>query len=190
MRALAWPMIVIGALVGLVVTWSAADDREPAKREAGAKAGSGSGSAATNRAKPKGFAVVHVRGKVTAYKAAMKRLFGLEFVGKWGVDLLALETDDGRLLPLLPTDGARFFYHDRRMLGRPVLLTARRHDRTPGLQVIDIHSIKDDKVHEIYYWCDVCAIKMYQLQQCDCCQGPIEVREHPVGERFRITEAP
>ena len=29
---------------------------------------------------------------------------------------------------------------------------------------------------ELDYWCDICAIAMYELKECECCQGPIELR--------------
>ena len=48
------------------------------------------------------------------------------------------------------------------------------------LQVINVHSYKDGKLHEVYYWCDVCTIRGYEAGICDCCGGPVERREVPV----------
>lgn len=137
-------------------------------------------------ADPDPFQTVTLRGRVVEYRPALERAFGIALVDEWAKDLLALATEDGRLLPILPTDGARLFYQDRRTWNRPMELTARVHDRTPGLQVVLVHSINGGRRNEIYYWCDICSIRMYQLKDCECCQGPIELREHPVGEPFRV----
>lgn len=132
------------------------------------------------------FKQIELRGKVVPYQDALKRLYGIKLAGDQAAKLLALETEDGRLEPIVPTDGGRFFYQDPAMLDRPVQIVARVYDKTPGLQVIKVYSIRDGKLNEIYYWCSICAIKMYQLRKCECCQGDVEVREHPVGEPYRI----
>lgn len=125
------------------------------------------------------------RGKVVPYREALQRRAGIALVGDWANGLLALETATG-LLPILPTEGARIFYHDPRNLGRPMQVVARTYTDTPGLVVVGVHSLKGDQLHEVYYWCEVCSIRMLYLKDCDCCQGPLELREHRVGERFRI----
>lgn len=130
------------------------------------------------------FRVEKLRGKVVPYRAALERRFGLQAAGDQADDLLALQTKDGRLLPLLPTEGAKFFYLDAANHKRPMQLTVRRYEKTPGLVVIEVHSIRDGKLNEIYYWCGICAIKSYAKEPCECCQLPVELREHPVGENF------
>lgn len=136
------------------------------------------------------FELIQLRGSVVSYKQALEEKLGITLVESWGEDLYALFTDDGRVLPILPTEGARFFYKDERARHRPMEVTARVYEKTPGLQVIEVRSIKEGKLQEIYYWCDICSIKMYYLKDCDCCQGIIELREHPVGEPFRIQNRP
>jgi hypothetical protein len=140
------------------------------------------GSAGPRRA----YQETKLRGKVVPYKPALERMLQIKLAKTWGEDLLALETDDGKLLPILPTEEARFFYQDPQMHNRPVELKVRIHERTSGLQLIEFNTVKDGKLNEIYYWCDVCAIKLFASEPCVCCQGPLEVREHPVGEPFQI----
>lgn len=118
-----------------------------------------------------------LQGKVVPYRAAFERLFGLPLQENWAGDLLALETSDGRLIPVLPTESARFFYQDETMRNRLMQLTARVREKTPGLEIIDLKSVKDGKLHDIYYWCEICSIRLMQLKACECCQGPLEVRE-------------
>ncbi len=34
-----------------------------------------------------------------------------------------------------------------------------------------------DEPHDIYYWCDICAIKRFEKKECECCGAPMELRE-------------
>ena len=51
------------------------------------------------------------------------------------------------------------------------------------VQVIQIFAIKPDGLHELDYWCEICAIAMFDLKPCDCCQGPIDLRRRPVRSK-------
>lgn len=134
------------------------------------------------------FRVVTLRGKVVSYRKALEERLGVKLVESKSEGSLCLATEDGAVLPLWPSDAAQFFYDDPRNLGRSVQITGRQYPDAPGLFALDVRSIKDGVLHEIYYWCDICSIKMFRWQQCECCQGPIELREHPVGEPFRSVE--
>jgi hypothetical protein len=91
--------------------------------------------------------------------------------------LLVLQADDGKLYPLLKDDGSRMFFKDARLLNRPMRLTARLVPKSQFLQVINVHSLIKGKLHEVYYWCDICTIKRYEAGACDCCGAPMDFRE-------------
>jgi hypothetical protein len=93
--------------------------------------------------------------------------------------MLVLQADEGKLFPLLKDDGSRMFFKDARLLNRPMRLNARPVQNTPFLQVINVHSIVKGKLHEVYYWCDVCTIKRMEAGICDCCGDPMDFRETP-----------
>jgi len=93
---------------------------------------------------------------------------------------LALVADDGKIYPLLKDEGSRMFYLDARLLNRPMRLTGRTLADTQLLQVLQVHSLLKGEPHEVYYWCDICAIKRFEKRQCECCGGPMELREMPV----------
>ena len=40
--------------------------------------------------------------------------------------------------------------------------------------------VKKDGKFELDYWCDICAIGMYESGPCDCCQEPNRLRERRV----------
>jgi hypothetical protein len=93
--------------------------------------------------------------------------------------LLVLQADDGKLYPLLKDNGSRMFFNDARLLKRPMRLTARKIPNSEFLQVINVHSIVKGKLHEVYYWCDICTIKRYEAGACDCCGAPMDLHEDP-----------
>src|SRR5262249_32128107 len=85
--------------------------------------------------------------------------------------------DDGKLYPLVKDAGARLFAKDKRLLGRPMRLTGRLDPKSKMLQVVNVHSLKNGVLHDVYYWCDICTIKSFENAICDCCGGPVELRE-------------
>jgi hypothetical protein len=93
---------------------------------------------------------------------------------------LALEGDDGKIYPLVKNDGSRMFFKDERLLNRPMQLTGRLVPNTNLLQVVTVHSIVKGELNEVYYWCDICSIRRNEKKICDCCGGPMELKEAPV----------
>ena len=113
-----------------------------------------------------------------------------DVLGKEGVTLdkdarpswLALVADDGKVYPLVKDDGSRMFYKDERLLNRRMRLTGRVLPDAGMLQVVQVHSWLHGELHEVYYWCDICSIRRSEKGKCDCCGGPLELREEPVGK--------
>ncbi len=94
---------------------------------------------------------------------------------------LVLVTDDGKIHPLVKDDGSRMFFKDDRLLNREVRLTGRLVPKSEILQVVAVHSYnKKDDLCEVYYWCDICSIRRGEKMKCECCGGPMELREEPV----------
>jgi hypothetical protein len=94
---------------------------------------------------------------------------------------LALVSEDGKVYPLIPDDGSRLFFKDPHLQNRPMRVTGRLFQDTRLLQVVSVNSIVKGELHEIYYWCDICSIRRNELlPRCDCCGGPLQLREVPV----------
>jgi hypothetical protein len=72
------------------------------------------------------------------------------------------------------------FYTDPALLRRPMRLTGRLVGEPPRLQVLQVHSLIKGELHEVYYWCDICAIKRFEKRLCECCGGPMELHEEKV----------
>jgi hypothetical protein len=93
---------------------------------------------------------------------------------------LALVTKDGKVYPLIRDEGAQMFYKDPSVRKRPMRLTGRLFADTHLLQVLSVNSIHKGQLHDIYYWCDICAIRRNAPGKCDCCGAPMELREQPI----------
>jgi hypothetical protein len=98
---------------------------------------------------------------------------------------LVVQSEDGKLIPLVKDGGSRLFYQDTRLLRRPMEIQGRLVAKGTMLQALRVVSLKNGKPHEIYYWCDVCAIRRDAQNVggiCDCCGGKMELKEVPVGK--------
>lgn len=95
---------------------------------------------------------------------------------------LALVTKDGKIYPLIKDSGSRMFYKDKALLKRPMRIVGRVLPGSQLLQVLEFHGLKQGKLIEIYYWCDICSIRRYEKNLCECCGGPMEKMEVPVKE--------
>jgi hypothetical protein len=93
---------------------------------------------------------------------------------------LALVSDDNKIYPLVKDAGSRMFFKDAKLLNRPMRLTGKLIPGSQLLQVINVHSIVGGKLHDVYYWCDICTIRGYEAGICDCCGDPMVFRETPV----------
>jgi hypothetical protein len=60
-------------------------------------------------------------------------------------------------------------------------LTGRLLPGSQMLRVFAVHSIIKEQLHEVYYWCDVCTIRRGEKNICECCGGPMELRQEPVA---------
>ena len=121
-----------------------------------------------------------VRGRVVWLNEALKRRYGIGTVPEAAQRVLALETAQGQLLPIVEDIRGRAFRKDPRLRKMDVELLVRQHTGSPLLQIIRVYAHEKGKKVEVDYWCEICAIAMYELKPCDCCQGPIELRRRAV----------
>lgn len=95
-------------------------------------------------------------------------------------DQVVLETPNGELIPIVADWRGRAFFQDERLRNRKVELLGHRKPGVPYLQVLVIYTFDESgRRQHTDYWCDICAIPMYEIKPCDCCQGKIELRFRP-----------
>jgi hypothetical protein len=93
---------------------------------------------------------------------------------------LVLDAADGKVYLLVKDAGSRLFFKDKALLGRPMRLTGRLLPGSGLLRVTAVHSVVRGELCEVYYWCDVCSIRRGEKMVCECCGGPMVLREEPV----------
>ncbi len=126
------------------------------------------------------YQTVTLRGRVVFMADALQRRFGIKSVDEAKERLLSLESTDGNLYPIVADVRGRSFRRDQRLRKIDLEVLARRYEGSPMIQVIRIFELAKDGKYELDYWCEICAIAMFELKECDCCQGPIELRRRRV----------
>ena len=120
-----------------------------------------------------------VSGKVLPLGEALKQR-GIKSYAEEVKGQVVLVTRSGELIPIVPDWRGRAFYQDERLRNRPVDLVVNRRSGVPWVQVISIYTFDEKGVRNITdYWCDICAIPMYEIKDCECCQGPTRLRFRP-----------
>jgi hypothetical protein len=121
------------------------------------------------------------KGKVVPLAGVLEKEFGSRLEKEAAPHWLALVAENGKFYPLIPDDGSRLFFRDSRLLNRPMQVTGRLFPDTHLLQVLSVNSIVKGELCEVYYWCEVCSIRRNEkMERCECCGGPMELREVPV----------
>ena len=163
-------------LIGLaVVSWPLS----PQAQEVPSKPPQPATAAAKPAAKVK-YRTQAIRGRVVWLNEALKRRYGIGTVPEAAQRVLALETAQGQLLPIVEDIRGRAFRKDPRLRKMDVELLVRQYAGSPLLQIIRVYAHEKGKKVQVDYWCEICAIAMYELKACDCCQGPIDLRRRPV----------
>ena len=123
------------------------------------------------------FTTETLRGKVVFLAEALEKKYGVKSVTEAKEAAMALQDDAGKLYPLVEDVRGRAFRRDKRLREMKVELLVRRYADSPAVQIVGVYELAKDGRFEIDYWCSVCAIAMYELKQCECCQGDIELRK-------------
>jgi hypothetical protein len=125
---------------------------------------------------------VQMRGRVVCLAEEMHRALGALLPTRhehlWG-----FKAEDGSCYTLLRSRYSEAIFLDERLRAKDLAIKARLFPRSHVIEVSVIRSLRDRKVMDLYYYCDVCAIKAVSPEPCACCQGPMELREEPLSDR-------
>jgi hypothetical protein len=139
--------------------------------------------AGVSRDDPPPYVTKTIRGRVVWLAEALSRLHAVKLVPEAAERTLALETDDGQLHPLVEDIRGRAFRSDERLRKMKVELLVRQHTGSPMVQIVRVFEIAKEGKFEVDYWCEICSIAMFELKDCECCQGPIELRRQPANPK-------
>ncbi len=127
---------------------------------------------------------IQLRGRVVCLPEEMHRLYQTDLPTNHEHSY-GFKTTNGTYHTLLRTKLSEALFADRRLRERELLLTGRV---LPGTQIFDasgMKSIRNGVVHDLYYYCDLCAIRTVVPGPCMCCQAPVELVEKPLDRESR-----
>jgi hypothetical protein len=82
-----------------------------------------------------------------------------------------------RFYTILRTPLSEALFVDARFQKHELVLTGRVFPATAILEVSRFQWRRDGKLYDLYYWCDVCAIRGVDPGLCACCKGKVELKE-------------
>ena len=140
-------------------------------------------STAQDKAKPSGEAqTVSLRGKVICLTEELQKPYQIITDCETRGHVYSLKTAAGKFHPFLPVDTAAAIWMDERFRQRDLQVTARVFPAIDFIEVIKLQSWRDGKLHDLYYFCDICSISSHKPGPCECCQEPVEFRETPAED--------
>ena len=122
-----------------------------------------------------------IRGRVQWLAEALKREYAIASVPEVAENSLAILTKEGKILPIVENLRGRAFRKDKRLRDKDLEISVRIYENQPFVQIVAIYQVEGDRRYEIDYWCDVCAIVMYELGPCACCQDDNRLRKRVVN---------
>ena len=125
---------------------------------------------------------VTLRGRIICITEEYKRLYNVAADCANRGHVYALKSKDNKTNPILPTDSAAAIILDEKIRSRDLQITARVFPESAFIEVIKLQSFRSDRLHNLFYFCQVCNIRTHKPGPCDCCQDPVEFREVAVDE--------
>lgn len=90
------------------------------------------------------------------------------------------KTSEGKTHKLVRTRLSEALFVDKRLHDKDLLLNGTLSADGQSFEPTMIRSVKNGVVHDVFYWCEICAIEAVAPEICVCCQGPVELVEKPL----------
>ena len=129
--------------------------------------------------KPKGGVAAResqLHGRVVCLPEAMHELFGTDLPTKHE-HLYGFKTTDGTFYTLLRTKWSEGLFVDQRLREKELILIGKVLPKTQIFDMTAMRSVRNGAVFDLYYYCDICAIKTLDPGPCMCCRGPVQLKE-------------
>ena len=99
--------------------------------------------------------------------------------------IYGFKTTNGVYYTLLRTKLSEALFADQRVREKELLLTGNVLPKSQILDVTKMRSMRNGVVYDLYYYCDICAIRTVAPGPCVCCQAPVELVEQPLDSGSR-----
>ena len=125
---------------------------------------------------------LQLRGRVVCLPEEMHRRHGAPLPTNHG-HIWGFRAEDGQFYTLLRSKFSEAIFLDERLREKELSLKVRLFPKSSVIEVLTIHSVRLGVVQDLFYYCDLCAIKAVSPEPCACCQGPMELVEQPLSKR-------
>lgn len=96
-------------------------------------------------------------------------------------ETLGLKTVGGKIYPLKKHENVDALFVEKRLRTREFKLALRKDETSsPWFELVKSQFIRDGKVYDFHYFCDVCNITTHAPGICLCCRQETEYRERLV----------
>lgn len=121
-----------------------------------------------------------LRGKIVEIHAELQKSHRIDIPGEVE-PIYGFKTSEGEIYTLLKTRRSLALFEDPRLQERELILKGRQFPKTKIFEATFIQSVHDGKIHDVYYYCDICAIKTLTPEICSCCREPVRLVEEPLN---------
>ncbi len=125
------------------------------------------------------LAETEVRGRIVCLPEAMHELYHTDLPANHE-HLYGFKTADGTFYTLLRTKLAEALFVDEQVRKRELILRGHVLPKTQIFEMTSMNSARNGVICDLYYYCDICAIKTLSPGPCMCCQGPVNLVEKPL----------
>jgi hypothetical protein len=146
------------------------------------------GMAAEDKIQPLGSGVtkqradlpeVELRGRMVCLPEAMHELYQTDLPANHA-HVPGFKTVDGIFYTLLRTKLSEALFVDKRLGEKELILRGHVLPKTQMFEMTGMKSVRNGAINDLYYYCEVCAIKTLAPGPCMCCQGPVKLVEKPL----------
>lgn len=122
---------------------------------------------------------IQIKGRVVCLHEAMNKEFGMN-IPTDHEHVYGFKTEDSKFYLILKNNLSAAVYDDERVRDRELILSAWMFPHSNIIDIVSMKSIKDGTIHDLYYYCVICAIRTAVPGPCMCCQDDVEFVEKPM----------
>lgn len=122
---------------------------------------------------------VDLRGRIVCLPEAMHELYQTDLPPNHE-HIYGFKTSNGTFYTLLRAKLSEALFVDEQVRKKELLLRGHVLPKSQIFEMTGMKSVRNGVVYDLFYYCDVCAIKTLSPGPCMCCQGPVKLVEQPL----------
>jgi hypothetical protein len=127
----------------------------------------------------KNLTKIQIKGNIVCLHEAMNKEFGMNIPTDHD-HVYGFKTEEGTFYLFLKNNLSAAVFDDERVRDRELILSAWLFPKSNIIDIVSMKSVKDGVLHDLYYYCVICAIRSAVPGPCMCCQDDVEFVEKPL----------